>query len=362
MENRHDILKRKCAGRSVHRRIFTKPDGRDVMLYGFEKHEESPAAEMLDGGPKQAHMRWHPLRREWAVYASGRQNRTFKPLAADDPLAPTLAGGPATEIPFTAFDIAIFENRFPSFSAGSGAVSGALEGVQTQTARGRCDVVVYTSESTGNLATLSQPRRELLTHAWIDRYAALYKNGAAFVLPFENRGEEVGVTLLHPHGQIYAFPVVPAAQMNAAKSFAEGFDLSKNLAEWRHDFGVADENGVIAFAPPFARFPYEIWIAPLQRRQRLEDMCDTELSGFAHLLGDVTRRYDSFFGRDTPYMLSLHAAPAGDHPNWHFTAQFYPLLRARDKIKYLASVEQATGLFTVDVAPEESARRFRELS
>lgn len=361
MSDEHFILARRASGGEIHGRRLVKPDGRDVLLFGYEKRDEAPAANLLDGGPKESHLRWHPLRREWSVYAAGRQNRTFKPSTADDPLAPTVAGGPATEIPFSQFELAIFENRFPSFSQHAGEAFGAPPGVKTEPAFGRCEVVVYTSESTGNLATLSQARRELLVHAWIDRYEKLFAMGAAFVLPFENRGDEVGVTLHHPHGQIYAFPLVPKVQQSAADAFADGYDLKKDIASWRDDYWVAEANGVAAFAPPFARFPYELWLAPIEQRKGLWDMSDTELSGFAELLGEATRRYDKFFERDCPYMLSLHAAPAGDHDNWHFTAQFYPLLRARDKVKYLASVEQSTGLFTVDVQPEDTAKTFRAI-
>ncbi len=334
------------------------------MLYGYRPHDGKIAEDMLGGGPKEAELRYHPLRQDWSVYASGRQNRTFKPSAADDPLAPTLPGGNTTEIPFADFDLAIFENRFPSFSGlgrNNAQEMTAPDGVQTAPATGRCEVVVYTKESSGSLATLSQERRELLVHAWIDRYRELYEAGAAYVLPFENRGEEVGVTLHHPHGQIYAFPIIPEVQRKAADAFAGGYNLAVHMQNWQGTYGVAGQSGVLAFAPPFARFPYEIWVATMQRRAGPWDMGDSEISGFAHLLGDVTRRYDAFFGRECPYMLSLHAAPAGKHVGWHFTAQFYPLLRSADKVKYLASVEQSTGLFTVDVAPEDAVRTLREL-
>ncbi|MGF1545602.1 MAG: galactose-1-phosphate uridylyltransferase [Parvularculaceae bacterium] len=353
------ILSRRRRDDAVHARRLEKPDGRYVLLYGFSPNDSAVLSDGLDGGPKRAELRRHPLRDEWFVYAAGRQNRTFMPSAADDPLAPMTPDGPATEIPVADFELAVFENRFPSFSDGASAFDAPPPGVETAPATGRCEVVVYTPAPTGSLATLTQDRRELLVHAWIDRYAELYAAGAAFVLPFENRGEEVGVTLLHPHGQIYAFPIVPTAQAAAARAFANGYDLAAAMPLWREDYWIADVDGVVAFAPPFARFPYETWIAPFAPRAGPWAMTDDEVSGFAALLGDVTRRYDAFFGRDCPYMLSLHAAPRGDSPNWHFTAQFYPLLRAPDKIKFLASVEQSTGLFTVDVTPEDAAIALR---
>ncbi len=366
MNDQQNILARSPANQPIYRRRLVKPDGRDVMLYGYHPHDEKPAEDMLDGGPKKSELRWHPLRREWSVYAAGRQNRTFKPSASDDPLAPTRTNGPATEIPFSDFELAIFENRFPSFSANPGAAGKAPSGLKTAAATGRCEVVVYTPEGTGSLATLGAERRIMLVHAWIDRYQDLFNAGAAFVLPFENRGEEVGVTLLHPHGQIYALPVIPSVQLSAAKTFADGYDFAGHMKDWMPEYGIKSEGGMNSFAPPFARFPYEIWIAPQAKRNNLWDFTDEELEAFANQLGDMTARYDQFFGRECAYMLSLHGAPApcdnhGQHENWHFTAQFYPLLRSADKVKYLASVEQSTNLFTVDVQPEETAKLFRTI-
>ena len=360
------VLDRVVAGTAAHVRRVSKPDGRSLLLYGRKAHVGTMALENLDGGPKDAQLRWHPLRQEWSVYAAGRQGRTFKPSLADDPLAPMRAGDSAatvTEIPFTDFELAIFENRFPSFSPQTGDQRSSMAvppGVNIQQASGRCEVVVYTSEATGNLGTLSEDQRLLLVQAWIDRYEVLHHEGAKFVLPFENRGEEVGVTLLHPHGQIYAFPVVPRVQRDAAAAFSGGYDLAKDIAQWS-DYCIAERENIVAFAPPFAKFPYEIWIAPRYRHAHLCDHSDHELQGYAQLLGEVTRRYDRYFGRDTPFMMSLHASPLGSEDSWHFTTQFYPILRSPDKIKYLATVEQATGLFTVDVLPEDTARIFKAL-
>ncbi|MEM9013810.1 MAG: galactose-1-phosphate uridylyltransferase [Pseudomonadota bacterium] len=344
---------------AVHRRRFTKPDGRELFLYGYSPHEGATVGACLDGGPKEAALRWHPLRGEWSVYAAGRQNRTFRPTTAEDPLAPMVPGGPPTEIPFADFELAVFENRFPSFSLDAQEVPSP-PGTGTAPAIGRCEVVVYTPEETGSLATLSQERRELLVRVWTDRYEALFGAGAAFVMPFENRGDAVGVTLPHPHGQIYAFPVIPKIQETSLAAFHNGqFNFAEKMSQWG-DYVLTKMNSVVAFAPPFARFPYEVWIAPAERRAGPWEMTADEISGFAHLLGEVTRRYDNFFECETPFMLSLQAAPRGSEHVWHFWAQFFPLLRAKDKLKYLASVEQATGLFTVDVPPEETVRALRD--
>ncbi len=348
------------SGRSVYRRDYRKRDGRDLFLYGYAPHELPALAEDDFEVAKGGELRWHPLRGEWNVYAAHRQNRTFKPSAAEDPLAPSKPGGAPTEIPFTDFELAVFENKFTSLhaQAPSEAANPLFERAR---AAGRCDVIVYGPEGTGNLHSIGQAQRRLLVAAWIDRYQALYTAGHKFVFPFENRGDEVGVTLHHPHGQIYAFPFVPRVQQDAAKAFAGGYDLEKALTQIGPDYGIADTGSVMAFCPPFARFPYEVWLAPKIRRPGPWAFNEDEMDGFAHLIGDMTRRYDEFFGRETAYMLSLHAAPLGEEGTFHFTAQFYPLLRGPGRVKYLASVEQSTGAFTVDVMPESAAKILRAL-
>jgi len=348
-------------GQTVHRRHHVKGDGRSLWLYGREAHTldalPEEGGEPIHGGS----LRWHPLRQEWAVYASHRQNRTFKPSAANDPLAASQPGRAATEIPFADFELAVFDNRFPSFHPDAAEPSEDIPGMTLRRPGGKCEVVVYTPEHEGSLATIGQDRRRLLVVAWIDRFQELFAAGHKFVLPFESRGEEVGVTLHHPHGQIYAFDVMPPVQEKMADAFRQGYDLAGELASWGDEYSVTEAAGIRAVAPPFARFPYETWLVPQGFTPGPWAFDAEQIDGFAHLIGDMTRRYDEFFGRPTPYMLSLHAAPQGEEGHFHFTAQFYPLLRSADKIKYLASVEQSTGMFTVDIMPEQTAASLKDL-
>lgn len=358
MKDCHNILNNTLGGKSIHRRSFLKRDGRELFLYGFNTHNEAPLPQDDFEVAKGGELRWHPLRRETNIYAAHRQNRTFKPSAADDPLAASKPGSAPTEIPFTDFELAIFENKFTSLHPEAPAPS-PLAGDKASRAIGRCDVVVYSPEAQGNLHSIGQAKRRLLIEAWIDRYDALFTKGCQYVLPFENRGDAVGVTLAHPHGQIYAFPFIPRVQQDALKSFQEGYDLASYIKDHTVDFGIASAGGIVAYCPSYARFPYEVWLAPQVKKAGLWSFSEDEKDGFAHLLGDITRRYDALFEGPTAYMLSLHAAPLGQEGNWHFTAQFYPLLRAPSRVKYLASVEQSSGTFTVDVMPETAAKTLR---
>lgn len=354
----HEILSRGVSGQAIHKRHVVKADGRDLLIYGYQQHKLERLAETSGEVAKGGELRWHPLRKEWNLYAPHRQNRTFKPSAAADPLAPSKLGEPATEIPFSNFELAIFENKFTSLHS-QAQVPSTLQGLKTRRADGRCDVVVYTPHPTGNLSTIGQDARRLLIAAWVDRYETLRDAGYKFIMPFENRGDEVGVTLHHPHGQIYAFPFIPDVQAKAAAAFENGYSLEEDIARYTSDYGVADAGSITAFCPPYARFPFEVWITPKKRHSGPWTFSEEDCDGFALLLGDITRRYDEYFQRPTAYMLSLHAAPLGTEGSFHFTAQFYPLLRAPDRVKYLASVEQATGVFTVDVMPEFAAQTLR---
>ena len=351
-------LARSVGGEHVYLREHRKADGRMLRLYGRTPHALSPLPESADPIAQGGELRYHPLRAEWNVYAAHRQNRTFKPSAADDPLAPTSEGGVETEIPFSDFELAIFENKFAAFHHSADNATD-LTGIASEPAKGACDVVVYAPDSSGSLHSIGQDRRQVLIAALIDRYQALFEQGCNYVLPFENRGDEVGVTLHHPHGQIYGFERVPLIQQRAIDAFASGYDLAAEIDESFPDYGLGTKGGVAAFVPRFARFPYEVWLAPEQRRQGPWDCSDEELDGLSHWLGEITRRYDALFEQPAATMMAFHAAPKGGSEGYHFTVQFYPLLRAKGRVKYLASVEQHTGTFTVDVMPESAVAALR---
>ncbi len=344
--------------RDFYRRDHAKPDGRMLYLYGLEPHEGQAGPEFDDEVSARSEMRFHPLRQEWTLFAPHRQNRTFKPSKAANPLAPARAGAPITEIPFEEFELAVFGNRFPSLHPKAPQPPEAPW--QARAATGDAEVIVFSSEDEGSLATLDQARRILLIEALIDRYQSHFDAGAAYVLPFENRGEAVGVTLHHPHGQIYVFPEVPGPQARAEAAFAAGYDLEADRLSWGADYAVAQAGGLNAHCPPWSRFPYEVWITPQSKKPGPWAFDGEEVEGLATLLGDVVARYDRLFSQPMPYMMSFHAAPRETSGRFQFSVQFYPLMRAQGRLKYLAGVEQSTGVFTVDVDPLAAAKALRE--
>jgi UDPglucose--hexose-1-phosphate uridylyltransferase len=293
--------------------------------------------------------RFNELRAEEVVYALQRQDRTFLPAEDHCPLDPTRPGRPPTEIPFPAFEIAVFDNLFPAFEAPEGAA----------------EVVVYTDEHHGSFAGLPPERAEALMWVWRHRYLALgARPDVRYVLVFENRGVEVGTTLHHPHGQIYGFPFLPPvpklelAADDRLGGCAPCTLLSRELAD-EHRVLVADES-LVAYVPFAARWPYEVHVVARAHRPSLADCSEIELRDLARVLQAVTRGYDALFNRPFPYVMVVHQAPTDGRHQGHLHVEFYPPLRTAEKLKYLAGCELGAGTMLMDVLPEDSARALRE--
>lgn len=341
----------------VHRHV--KSDGRELLLYGRSPFAGSPAPEKDLEREKSPHLRWHPLRREWVVYAAARQGRTFLPLADECPLCPT-HGDVSGEVPFSDFEIAVFENRFPALAGGASPVGPVPIGEEIE-ANGRCEVVIYSPDHAASLGTLPDERLGLLIDVWGERVKALREMGYPSVMPFENRGEEIGVTLHHPHGQIYAFPFVPAQLLRSAEAQAAAPVVATAMTGLDPALKLCEEDAAMSFVPPFAMYPFEIWVAP-KRRVASPDLLDmSEREALVRALGDAVRRLDALFEGPMPYILVVQTAPQGFEDTFHMTIEIRPFRRDKGKLKYLAGVEQGSGVFLVDVAPEEAAQRLRDV-
>jgi UDPglucose--hexose-1-phosphate uridylyltransferase len=295
-------------------------------------------------------LRFDELRGEQVVYAIHRQDRTFLPSREHCPLDPTRPGGPQTEIPFPSFEIAVFDNRFPAFEAPGGAA----------------EVVVYTDQHDGSFGGLEPERAEALMWVWRHRYMELAaREDIDYVMIFENRGVEVGVTLHHPHGQIYGYPFlppVPALERAADRRLggcAPCALLTRELDDGRRI--IHQSAGVVAYVPYAARWAFEVHVVMREHRPSLLDCDAGELRELAHALQTIARGYDALFERPFPYVMVVHQAPTGaDAADGHLHVEFYPPLRTAEKLKYLAGSEQGAGTFISDTLPEESAAMLRE--
>jgi UDPglucose--hexose-1-phosphate uridylyltransferase len=299
-------------------------------------------------------LRFAELRGEEVVYAIDRQERTFLPSRERCPLCPTRPGEPPSEIPFPEFEIAVFDNRFPAFEAPHGAA----------------EVVVYTDDHDASFGTLAPERAAALMWVWRHRYGELAaRNDVDYVFIFENRGVEVGVTLHHPHGQIYGYPFIPPVpRLELAADARLGGCASCSLLSTELEDGrriVHENDAVVVYVPYAARWAYEAHVVMREHRSSLLQCEPEELTLLAGALQRLVRGYDALFDRPFPYVMAVHQAPTvgasqADRSDGHLHVEFYPPLRTAEKLKYLAGSEQGGGTFISDTLPEDSAARLRE--
>ncbi len=313
-------------------------------------------------------LRWNPLQREWVATATHRQERTFFPPDDYCPLCPTKPGGFPTEVPAPTYDLVVFANKFPSLQPHPPppAVAGsALEPVAP--AHGACEVVLYTPDHHATLAQAPVRRIEHLVRVWRERTRALLaRPDVEHVFPFENKGAAIGVTLTHPHGQIYAYPFVPpvvAREIASAQAYrdAHGGCLFCAVRAQEEEDGrrvVAREHGWVAYVPFFARYPYETHLVATRCARTLLDLDGDEVRGLARLLKRVLVGFDALFELSFPYIMALHQAPKGDAP-YHLHLELYPPLRSASRLKYLAGSEAGAGMFINDTLAEEKAAELR---
>ena len=353
-------------------RALTKPDGRRLLVYSRRPIDERLAAPSPSPEPAfpNAHFRWHPLRGEWIAYATHRQHRTFLPPPEYNPFGPTIAGAPPTELPDGDYDAAVFENLFPTLTME--AHDPPSLPVKTLPGIGVCEVVVFTRDAAGSLGALPLDHIELLVEVWADRYRTLGASAAIkYVFPFENRGVEVGVTLHHPHGQIYAYPFVPpvaARELVEQRAYLDehGRGLLETIVAGELDGGArvlyAGER-TAAFVPACARYPYEVWIATRTAVASVADLDADGRADFARALKTVLLKYDGLWRRPFPYVMAFHQAPTDGepHPEAHLHVELYPPYRMRDRLKFLAGSEIGAGVFTVDADPDGTAAELRRV-
>ncbi|HLS90837.1 MAG TPA: galactose-1-phosphate uridylyltransferase [Limnochordia bacterium] len=316
-------------------------------------------------------MRWHPLLRQWVVTATHRQERTYKPPKEYCPFCPTQPGAFPTEVPASEYEIVVFENRFPSFrrEPPEPDVEGS-ELYPVRPAQGVCEVVLYSQDHDATLREMPVQHIDRLVQVWTDRYIELgSRPEIEYVFIFENKGDAVGVTLHHPHGQIYAFPYIPPipqAELDAGREHREKTGrclMCDIVAEERQGPRVIWESAHFsAYVPFFARYPFEVHIAAKEHLPSLAEMSREQQTGLAQAIKTVGTAYDYLFGFPLPYMMVMHQKPTDgrEHPDAHFHVEFYPLNRTADKLKYLAGCESGAGTFITDMAPETQAQRLRE--
>lgn len=355
----------------VHTTATTLADGRRLVYYDDAPGTDRGAADRRVLAPVavDTELRHDPLLDEWVVLASHRQGRTHLPPAEQCPLCPTREGRP-TEIPAADYDVVVFENRFPSLRAGGGPLGPTSDpALRREPGGGSCEVVCFTSDHHGSFASLPPRRARTVVDAWADRTEALARrDDVAEVFCFENRGEEIGVTLHHPHGQIYGYPfVTPRTRRLLATAGAHrrrtGRGLLADVLAAERAAGlrvVLEGEHWTAFVPAAARWPFEVRLVPHRPVPDLPALGEVERAELARLLPDLLGRFDRVFDRPLPYVAAWHQAPVAEGRDLaHLHLEVFSIRRAPDKLKYLAGSESVRGVFINDVAPETAADLLR---
>ncbi|MGW0862187.1 MULTISPECIES: galactose-1-phosphate uridylyltransferase [Streptomyces] len=342
-------------------------DGRELIYYDLRDDAVRDAADRrpLDRTVTTSEVRRDPLLGDSVAIASHRQGRTYHPPADECPLCPS-EGERLSEIPDSSYDVVVFENRFPSLAGDSG----------------RCEVVCFTSDHDVSFAGLTEEQAGLVLEAWTDRTSELsHLPSVEQVFCFENRGAEIGVTLQHPHGQIYAYPFTTPRTALMLRSVATHKEMTggENLFDAILERELADERVIlegehwVAFVPYAAHWPYEVHLYPKRRVPDLLGLDEAARTEFPKIYLELLRRFDRIFGEGeppTPYIAAWHQAPFGAleefdgvvREDFALHLELFTIRRTSGKLKFLAGSESGMNVFINDVPPERAAERLREVA
>ncbi|MEV5463857.1 galactose-1-phosphate uridylyltransferase [Streptomyces sp. NPDC002788] len=342
-------------------------DGRELIYYDLRDDTVRDAADRrpLDRTVTTSEIRRDPLLGDSVAIASHRQGRTYHPPADECPLCPS-EGDRLSEIPDSSYDVVVFENRFPSLAGDAG----------------RCEVVCFTSDHNASFAALTEEQAGLVLEAWTDRTSELsHLPSVEQVFCFENRGAEIGVTLQHPHGQIYAYPFTTPRTATMLRSVAAHKEMTggENLFDAVMERELTDERVVlegdhwVAFVPYAAHWPYEVHLYPKRRVPDLLGLDEAARTEFPKIYLELLRRFDRIFGEGeppTPYIAAWHQAPFGAleefdgvvREDFALHLELFTIRRTSGKLKFLAGSESGMNVFINDVPPERAAERLREVA
>ncbi|MBO0820187.1 MAG: galactose-1-phosphate uridylyltransferase [Nocardiopsaceae bacterium] len=368
------------------KRVSRLSDGRE-LIYFDDAGRALPAERRADTRPPQPRpptpeLRLDPLTGEWISVATARQNRVFLPSAEADPLAPARPGHP-TEIP-DEYDVAVFENRSPSYGPGlpppgqepdtgqgsepgQGPDPGPQDRIglgRTRPGYGRCEVVCFDPRPIASWGDLTETRARTIVEAWADRTARLSElPGVRQVYVFENRGREIGVTLHHPHGQIYAYPFVTPRTKSLLRSIESyGPGLMADILDFERNSPrvlIRGEHFTV-FVPFAARWPVEVHMLANRHVPDLAATTGAERDEIGYLYRRIARAIDLLYDTPTAYIGAWHQAPVdAGRDTVRLMLQVTSPRRAADKLKYLAGSETGMGAFVGDISPEDSAEQIR---
>lgn len=352
----------------------TLADGRELIYFddpGAPERIPIPDERDLPPRPEPGELRYDALSGDWVAVAAHRQSRTHLPPADACPLCPTTPSF-ASEIPDPDYGVVVFENRFPSLGPVLAELPPSLPWGESVPAAGRCEVVSFTSEHTGSFGALPYARVRTVIEAWAHRTAELSAlPGIRQVFPFENRGAQIGVTLHHPHGQIYAYPYLTPRGAQLAEAARRHFDandgtqtLLRSLLDNERSDGsrmVLEGEHFSVYVPFAARWPLEVHLVPHRQVADFAALTGEEKDELADVFPRLLRGVDALYDTPTPYIAAWFQAPLDPvlGPASGFHLQLTSPRRAAEKLKYLAGSEAAMGAFINDTRAEDVADRLR---
>lgn len=313
--------------------------------------------------------RWNPLLDTWTLVATNRQNRPHLPKN----YCPFC---PKDNAALPDYDVLAYPNDFPVMSQNPELVTAQKEGIfKNKESAGRCEVILYSPEHNKQLYQLSDEHILKIVEVWSQRFKELQKDTRIkYIFEFENRGEEVGVTIHHPHGQLYAYSFIPAKIREELTNCKKYYTKNKrnlfadlNTAEKKYKRRVVLENkSFIAYIPYFTDYPFGVFVVNKKLKGNITQFTPTEKSDLAAMLKKLTAGFDKIYDRQFPYMMCLHQTPVNekkyaDAENYYaFHIEFYPPLRAKDKIKWYAGSEMGAGAAANPLDVDECAAILRK--
>ncbi|WP_027632853.1 galactose-1-phosphate uridylyltransferase [Clostridium hydrogeniformans] len=313
-----------------------------------------------------AELRYNPLTNDWTMVASHRQNR---PQMPKDWCPFCIGSGKVPEN----YDVYIYDNDFPALMEDPEEDKKFNSNIyKTEKSYGKCEVVLYSPQHDAKLWELSTDHVNKLVDLWTDRYRELSKNSKhKYILIFENRGELVGVTMPHPHGQIYAYPFIPQKikiELDNCKNYYKEnkkcliCEITKE--ELRLEDRIIIENeDFITYIPFFSDYPYGMFIASKKHRNNLLEFSENERRNLGLILKETVGTMDELFHMEFPYMMGIHQGAVNSEDSsdyYHFHIEFYPPMRSKDKVKFNASSEVSVGAVCNPRSVEETSRELRE--
>ncbi|TFG28499.1 galactose-1-phosphate uridylyltransferase [Candidatus Thorarchaeota archaeon] len=306
-------------------------------------------------------LRWNPMLGEWVIVAPKRADRPFQDSSIECPFCQQNEGD---------WKVLTVENKYSALDPTIGVLPLDEEYVMEAPAHGHCKVIILSPNHEEQLEKMDEKQVECVLREYLRVFKELdNERGIKYIFEFENRGKSIGVSLDHPHAQVYALPFIPTRIKLELKQFKEKWkneekclvcEILENELKTQTSRIIKETTHYVSFVPFFARVPYEVHIYPREHVASLIELEDRLLE-LGQVVQDVIRRYSQIFDQ-TAYVMAFHTRPtSGDHPYWHFHIELYPPWRDRSRLKYLAGLETGAGVYTNDSNPEDVAVELRDV-